>query len=206
VLAGYEFTQQGRGFKLPVEWRRTEANRIRFLESEFVRRVWPDSYREAALAYFPAQELINTVLARKHVDLDTDVASLQSVLTQTSLAMPVLRAVGSDSDIQRIIASLPEGMRKNPGLAMQLGALALSQRRYEDAAQHFAAAERVSAPAYVFPLRTLAMCLAGESEAARELLLSRRDQVGAHPYGTAFWRFLDAQYQVLPVALAVNRN
>jgi hypothetical protein len=146
------------------------------------------------------------VLVRKGVNLDADIAPLLSVLTETSLETPVLRAVGSDSDIQRILDTLPVAMRQNPGLAVQLGARALSERRYGDAAEHFARAEIIPTPPHVLRLRILALCLAGELDQARELVLGRHDQIGNFSSVAPFWRSMDERYAIFPVDVASHRD
>src|SRR4029078_8414506 len=90
---------------LVTQWRDANAARERFRNSAFVLESFPPNARKQALANFENQRLLND-LVFPGATRARSVAVLDQVLRLTRLRLPALLMLGSDSDVQRGLASL----------------------------------------------------------------------------------------------------
>ncbi len=91
-------------------WRDEDEASRRFQESALVAALWPTELRKRTLSYFHWQRLENDLLfERPGPGFSKDLGTLGGVLVQTDLRLPVLLLLGSDPDIQRGLATNPEG-------------------------------------------------------------------------------------------------
>ena len=93
--------------KLHAEYMDTKNARRRFEASEYVARVFPASIREASLAHFETQELLNRITIPPGSN-DQDFGMLHKLVTKTNLRMPILWAHGSTASIERILDRMAE--------------------------------------------------------------------------------------------------
>jgi hypothetical protein len=92
---------------------------------------------------------------------------LHTVLTTTPLESPVLWILGSDEARSRSAERLAARGDTSPEVEHELGVRALAQRRYRQAAEHFARAARGERPTREDLLYAYALWLDGDDEAAR---------------------------------------
>ena len=178
-------------------WFDADAARARFESSRFVAALWPEALRTASLPYFAVQGATDRN-AFEGFSLDHDAPMLDTLLRTTDLHAPVLWLLESDADIQRALREAAPAALEHAFSQLQLGAGALAERRYADAAQHYAQAEAVGdhdERRDAFRLRILALCLAGEqAEAAR---LARQGFAAHRPRALApFWSWLRERYGI----------
>ena len=103
----------------------------RFRSSRLIRRLWPESLRQATLSYFSTQRIVNRLLV-----YDQDRASslsnrdLYRTLSRTSLRTIPLWMLGSEAAEQRIVAELAASQPETPALHRLQGVGALAGRDY----------------------------------------------------------------------------
>jgi hypothetical protein len=107
------------------------------------------------------------------------IQEVHRVLTTSSLTAPVLWRLGSNADIQRVVANPPPDQARNPLLHFHTGIRLLSERRFAGAADSFKQAAEFAAPAAAgtastgenaFALYIYALCMAGQISEAQELI------------------------------------
>jgi spermidine synthase len=182
-------------------WRDTAASAARFRESPLVAGLWPEPLRTDSVAYFEVQTLINLSAYTRATPLDRAIAGLHDVLTHTDLESPVLWALDSDADVQRVVAQADPALPDEPGVAFHRAAGLLAERRFAAAAEAFARAE--VHPEWgrdAFRLRVYALCLDGRVEVARSLARERYARAGAPAGLPPFWAWLKRTFDVDPAA------
>jgi len=157
--------------------------------------------REATLEYFRHQELINQSVYAPVVDLDRQIEGLHAVLSETDLRTPVLWALKSDADIQRVMDRLGPADRLRPELQFHLGAHLLAERRYAEAVEPLRRAEAdPQLRRDAFRLRVYALCQARRQTEAEQLARRRYVLAGSpHPL-PAFWTWMTATFGLDPTA------
>jgi spermidine synthase len=151
----------------------TREARRRFAASANVARLWPEGLRERTLLAFDEQVRINAALLRPYLALSADarLADLASALTGSRNRMPVLWLMGSGVDEQRAASAAAARGESGPALQELLGIEAMAARDYRRAEQLLAQAEPFARHAgTIRRWRILALALAGDLAAARELL------------------------------------
>ncbi len=160
-------THPGAETSFARSWTDVDAARERFRNSALVRRLWPASMREATLAYFEPQRVIQRVLLRQQPLTGQRLGDVHWMLTQTSLSAPVIWLLGSDGDKQRIVRAAPAPRRAHPQYRLHEGIRLLSQRRFAEAAEALGSAESLpQLAARAVPLKVYALALLGERERA----------------------------------------
>jgi len=180
------------------EWVDTRRTREAFARSEWVARSWPPALREATLPYFRYQGIFNDTMPDLRAAPPDVVGSMEQatqLLTATSLeVLPRLVLQGPDADEMRILDELVRrGRGDDTELQMRLGIVALSQRRYDDAAAHFRASSPQGAPSF----EAFAFALAGRDADAREVIQRVRGMRSTHfPDATerSYWRWLASRF------------
>jgi spermidine synthase len=112
---------------LVTQWRDTSAARERFRNSAFVLESFPPNARKQTLANFENQRLLND-LVFPGATRARSVTILDQVLRSTRLRLPALLMLGSDSDVQRGLASLPPAEQHRQPLLRHGAAGALAAR------------------------------------------------------------------------------
>lgn len=164
--------------------------RRRFEQSIFIRRLWPESLLDDTLPFFDHQDSINRIMWEGAKPL-RDIEDLHSLLKSTSLRRLPLWALGSNDALQRVADSGNDGTGM---VEYQLGARALAIRNYGAAARYLAESERRGfRTAPVRPLRAYALSLAGELDAANQLI---PDVAPSDPDERHFWQWLRSQFGV----------
>lgn len=205
------FGPGGREAVFRSEWRDVQAARRRFATSEIIDRLWPASIRAASLRYFDWQHVVNVMSYGIPQADDNYVAGLHRVLSESSLEVLPLWLLGSDGDLQRIAAALPDDRRRLPDAQFQLALGLLARRDFARAAVHLARAE--AAPEIrrdAFRLRIYALCMAGDRETAQTLARDRYASHGAQSAGPrklpAYWSWLSEIFALdLEIAEVANR-
>jgi hypothetical protein len=189
---------------LPPEyhaWRDVWAAEERFRKSPLIRRLWPESLRRDTQPWFFVQHLINLTGLKGVTDLDLAIPGIDRVLADTDLRAPVLWAVNSDPDLQRLIQVADPAKRNRPEAHYHEAAGLLADRRFDEAAAAFARAgaepdHRRARDA--FRLRIYSLCLAGRVEEARALAQERYSRVAAETDLSPFWVWMKGRFGLDP--------
>ena len=186
-------------------WRNVNAAAERFRKSPLIARLWPQPMREATLEYFRHQGLINQSVYVPVVDLDRQIEGLHAVLSETDLRTPVLWALKSDADIQRVMDRLGPADRLRPELQFHLGAHLLAERRYAEAVEPLRRAEaHRQLRRDAFRLRVYALCQARRQIEAEQLARRRYDLAGSpHPLPT-FWTWMTETFGLDPTGQTLS--
>jgi len=143
-----------------------EAARQRFLQSAWIRQLWPPELVEPSAQYFAVQRIVNEALWSAPPPLG-HVEDLHALLTGTSLRTLPLWLLGTD-DIRLAIAESSDDGRGT--LEYARGLRGLSGRDYTRAADFFARARAKGfVPHTSTALRALALHLAGRRDEALAL-------------------------------------
>ena len=112
----------------------TAAAKARFEASPLIARLWPEPLRKTSLAYFEFQDAINrhmygSLLAGPSSAID----EVHRILTRSSLTAPVLWRLGSNSDIQNVVARATPEQQTDSLLQFHVGIRLISERKYGEA-------------------------------------------------------------------------
>ena len=114
------------------------------------------------------------------------IEDVHDLLTRTSLSTPVLWRLGSDSDIQRILADAPPAELAPSAMQFHLGIRLISERQYAAAVEPLARAEQPSdLHEDAFRLRVYALCMSGQIDHAQWLAHARLSQLQGSAKGLA---------------------
>ena len=187
------------------------AAQSRFQTSPLMTRLWPERLREASLPYFQLQRMINIHGWRTTTAQQPDIEDIHTLLTQTTLTEPVLWLLGSDADIQGLLAEADQPDLVQPRVQYHLGVHYVAERKYTEAIEPFHRAE--AAPEYrerAFRLRIYALCMAGKIELAQQLAHESLSQflrakgVTAGAFHEAelppFWKWMKQTFGINPLA------
>jgi spermidine synthase len=169
-----------------AEWMSLPGTRERFEQSEFIRSVWPESFRAKSLPYFELQEFAGRQLYA--VGSPQSMALIHRILTTTDLETLPLWMLGSQHVHQRIAESLEsqKGVTANE-VRYELGLKALVDRDYAGAAELFGQVHGGFKIATA--LRFYALCMAGQADQAR---LEARGFRGLTPPN--YWGFMESEF------------
>jgi len=153
------------------------AARERFRNSPLIKHLFPARLLTASLPYFDVQDIINAFLYGKRMNPNLPIEDAHNLLTQTSLSTPVLWRLGSDSDIQRIVANAQPAELDSPAMQYHLGLRLISERQYSAGGEHLGRAEQL--PEFLenaFRFRVYALCMSGQIDQAQKLAQERLAQ------------------------------
>jgi spermidine synthase len=146
------------------------AARERFRHSPLIQRLWPERLRDESLPYFEFQNIINAHWYGAKPKDQPDIENVHNLLTRSSLSAPVLWRLGSDSDIQYIVAEAGPAERASPSVQFQLGLRFISERNYVAAADALSRAEQLpQLRETAFRLRVYALCMSGQTVQAQQI-------------------------------------
>ena len=167
-----------------TEWfvRQTQVDQPlrRFFESELVKRLWPEEWREPTRAAFLAQDAMNATFLGPQDPAQTGLVPLDRILALTSLYAPVLWAAGTNVvEVRRAEEAIARG-EGSPMADEVLGLEALARRDYREADRRLGLAEPHASHALRLRMwRVLALGLAGDREGCARLLEGARDMARA---------------------------
>ena len=195
----------------------TEAAAARFEASPLIARLWPERLRAASRPYFEYQDVINAHMYGELLPRPNAIQEVHRVLTTSSLTAPVLWRLGSNADIQQVVASAAPDEASNPLVHFHLGARLLSERRFAAAAASFKQAAELAEPAVpgsastadnAFALYIYALCMAGQTREAQELVRAPWEQAlaaqgldttsAAHAALPPFWAWMRETFGIDP--------
>ncbi len=160
----------------------TAAARTRFQNSPLVAHLWPERLRGASLPYFEFQDTINAHMYGNLLQPQAPnaIQEVHGLLTRSTLSEPVLWRLGSNADIQRIVATARPDELADPLLQFHLGVRLISERKYAAAVDALTRAEQLTQPATTpgtasigdnaFALHIYALCMSGQTAEAQELI------------------------------------
>jgi spermidine synthase len=173
------------------DWMDPRRTRERFRSSAYVQQLWPPGLREATLAAFDYQRLINeTAMVPVRRAGEPVLEKLDRVLGETRLETLVLWLLGSDPVRRRIAERAAVRGDRDPRVLYERTASALARRDLEEAEEILAAVLADGRFAHRAPLRVYLLCRLGRTAEARELL--RRLRAPRDAAVRAELRWLDA--------------
>lgn len=108
------------------KWRDTSKARIRWSQSEWVKKIVPAAVRFGTARMFENQRLINDLLFPG--DSPARQVHVLAQVLRTPLRLPPILMLNSDPDIQAIVAELPPEERNKPEWSVDLAAAYLANR------------------------------------------------------------------------------
>ncbi len=148
-------------------WMSPRDLRARFEASAFIRNIWPPELRRRTMNYFAPQVVLDDLCVWGYFN---PVESLHGVLTLSSLRTLPLLLMGTEPAVQKLAVPLYEAGARDADLELEMGARALSERNYGEAAEHLAVVKMGPRAVQAQLLRTLALGLAGRAAEARTVL------------------------------------
>jgi len=172
--------------------------------SPTIRRLWPERYKNTGGAYLIADRIINEVLFGGGTDHHFD--DLHWILTKTSLKMPVLFLMGSNNDIQRVIAKGMALGLDDREFPYHLAARYLAERHYAEAQELLARYQPGTSGIVardVYFHRIYLYLLAGQRDEAARLARQflGRAATGELPDDPTYWEWL---YNTFNLRVAVS--
>ncbi len=178
------------------------ASRRRFETSGWIGTIWPREMRDASLAYFGPQQIMNDVYFATRSEERSAIRDAHDLLTGTSLRAPFLLLLRSDADLLRLARKASATGPMGPGPAYHLAVDALADRDYRAALPLLERAEasgELRGTALALRIFTLAML--DEREAAEQLANARYQELGVGSKITDYWAGLDELFGIRPAAL-----
>jgi hypothetical protein len=166
------------------------AARKRFQNSPLIKHLWPERVVAASLPYFEFQEMINIDLYHNQLHRSHGMEDIHRLLTRSPLSTLVLWRLGSDPDVQKIIAEAGPEELKQPMIQLHLGIGLVSERKFAEAAEHLYYAQElpgIRRPA--FGLQIYALCMSGQIHEAQRLVRAAQvsTEKGAPDVPMPFW-------------------
>jgi hypothetical protein len=156
----------------------TDAARARFKSSALIARLWPARMRSASLPYFEYQESVNGHMYGEQYARRPAIEDAHRALTASDLSAPVLWRLGSNGDVQQVLARAAPEELATALPQFHLGVRRLSERRFAAAAEAFRRAAEMNEPAAepgtastadnAFALYIYALCMSGQTAAAQQ--------------------------------------
>jgi hypothetical protein len=187
-----------------------DAARERFRNSPLIKRLWPERLLTASLPYFGVQDIINAhwygTMQREHPGYE----DAHALLTRSSLSTAVLWRLGSDPDIQRIVAEAGPAERADPLLQYHLGIRFISERNYSAAVEPLARAGQLpQVRQEAFRLAVYALAMSGRIDQAQKMAQERFSQLLMTAKGPAvkspgeiplppFWQWMKETFGIDP--------
>jgi hypothetical protein len=142
----------------------------RFQRSPLIARLWPARLASASLPYFAVQRIINGhAFGRPPVMDDT-----HRLLTGSALQTLVLWLLGSDADVQGIVAAASPSELASPAMQLHRGIGFIAARSYAAAVDPLARAELdPSLRSKAFAFRIYALCMSGRTAEAQQAVYQR---------------------------------
>jgi spermidine synthase len=148
----------------------TGAARTRFQTSRLIAHLWPSSLISSSVPYFDVQHVIDAHMYGSLVRQSLALEDVHRVLTGSTVDMPVLWRLASNSDIQQLVSSARPEEQMDPLLQYHLAIRLLAERSYRQAAESF---ERATAAPQVrdnaFVLYIYSLCMSGQRAKAQQI-------------------------------------
>jgi len=173
-----------------------------FRTSALVARLWPARLRRDSGPFFGLQHLLDTFTPGARSEAWSErLEDLRAVLTGTGFTTPAQWLLGTDADLQRIVARASAEVRRRPEAELHAGLGRLAARDYAGAAAALARAER--SPDHfgdAAPLRVFALCMAGRTDVARRAAREIAPALGADALARDYWLWMGEACGVGPTA------
>ncbi|MEO6601236.1 MAG: spermidine synthase, partial [Polyangiaceae bacterium] len=166
---GSSYPSEENGDPLYQAWMDPERARERFQSSAFIGEHWPDGLRRRTSNYFGLEGVLDDLSVWGRFN---PLATLQDILTHSTLHTLPLLLMGTEPRIQHIAVSLYAAGARDTDVEFEIGARAMSQRDYETAEKHLALVSNGTAMVLAQLLRTLALARLGRLADARDCLNS----------------------------------
>jgi spermidine synthase len=188
---------------LHQSWTDTDGARERFRASPFIAALWPEELREATLAFFDVQHIINALTFGLHPPERSRARDTHVILSETSLTAPALWLLGSNADLQRIVADAEGSGPADPNLRFHRGVGLVARRRYAESLDPLRRSERNPGNRRLAAaVRILALCEAGRVDAARSLASERWREMGDSDRMRDYWAAMNEICGIAPLDVA----
>ena len=188
------------------------AAKERFRNSPLIKRLWPERLRTTSLPYFEFQDVINTHFYGDMLRRTPAIEDVHRLLTQSSLSMPALWRLGSDMDIQRIVANATPEESAQPLLQFHLGIRLISERNYAAAVEPLLRAEQLKETEVrqdAFRFRIYALIMSGQTDQAQHLaqeslakFLTEKGLAAESFHLPSFWLWMNKTFGIDPLPRA----
>jgi predicted membrane-bound spermidine synthase len=169
----------------------------RFFESELVKRLWPEAWREPTRAAFASLDAMNATFLGPLDPGKTGLLALDRLLTKTTMYAPALWAVGTNVAQVRLAEDAVARGEGSPMAQEILGLDALARRDYREAERRLALAEPHAGHAPQIRMwRVLALGLAGDAEGCARLLEGASGVARAPGGDPSPWRWLAQRFSL----------
>lgn len=196
-----------------VELLNVADSKRRFLQSEHVRKFFPDSLRESSLAYFDVRPEMHDIWSTKRIRMSPNrtggLRSVHGLVKNSDLNVPVLWTLGSSQEeLEAAQSAVAKSAETAPAL-FHMGHSELAVRHFEKASHYYALArqmetgDRLARHQAVLCL-AYAMCMDGKvAEAQLELIQSMSDARNLHPLVREDLNFLSREFGLsVPTSVA----
>ena len=165
--------------------------KYRFMHSDYIAQIWPQSLRQETLGYFKYQKMINSKFMTDYRKSDDQpVAELHDVLTHTSLETLPLWLMNSDDVRQSIVRQLQSEHARVDAIPLQLALQAIATRDYPQAIRQielYLGTKSTENKTVVYSLYLYSLCVMGRINEANHLL----DKIiSSFPYSPGNMRFI----------------
>ncbi len=184
-----------------LDWTNTAEARGRFVQSPWIKRIWPPSMRTASLPYFEFQDSLNDFLYIRRASTDLSISHVHQLLTRTRLETPAAWFLGCNADMLNLLKSMTPAEMDSPVAQYLLGVRALSRRNYAEAVEPFRRAEGLPGLRQgMFQYRIYALCMAGQVDRAQRLVQEMRAEQGPIFDLFPFWQWMKKTFPLDPLA------
>ena len=114
-----------------AEWIDVHAARDRFIHSQIIARLWPDSLRTTTLPYFETQERINRYFMHELPSAAATLEMAHNALSHSTLHALPMWLLGSDANVQRAVQHAFAQGRHHQYLNYHLSVSAMAERHYQ---------------------------------------------------------------------------
>ncbi len=190
------------------EWIDVSSAQVRFKNSPFIQRLWPEHLRSDTLPYFWFQEILHRQWFGIGRAGEPVIADLHRVLSGSTLKTLALWLMGSDADKQRIVAGASAEELEKPLMQVHLSMQRIANRKYDAAIDSLILAEddpKLKADAFSY--RIYALTLAGRNKEAQQLaseqmaqFLKDQEKGTSAPPLSPFWAWMKENRGIDPFA------
>jgi predicted membrane-bound spermidine synthase len=185
--------------RIYTSWIDAATARRRFEDSEFIRRVWPPVLREATLAEFDHQRMLEEGTGQvQGLGMGRILRDIHAAQMGSSLETLVLWKLGfNDDEVLAAERSIANGSPHEP-LLLVLAARALAERDFQKAASLYERAAQRN-PQHLLRLVTrqiYALCMAGRSDEAQAVADRLSDRLRITSENADLWKWLGEAFGI----------
>jgi hypothetical protein len=178
-----------------MNWLDEGRSRASFEASEWIRQTWPEELRTAAPSWFDHRARVRGWVFSADESLAPPERIHNELEAQPPSSALPLWLMASNDRMQQLAARAAAQGRSEPEIDFHLGARAIAERRFADAAEHFRRAGERDGDgrfAHAALYQAYALCLAGDRARASALLAGHAPDAGP----AVSWRWLEKRFEL----------